>query len=275
MLEILSPNKYAGRVRPIRLIVVHTMEVAESPAVAEAVARAFANPARKASAHVCADTDSRVRCVPDADTAWAAPGANADGLQLELAGYARQDLAGWSDPASVAILEQGAQQAAEWVRAHGIPIRHLSVAQILAGEAGFVGHADVNAAYHRSTHWDPGASFPWDTFLARVATLAGTAPAPGTAPTPPTTAPAVTNGGIDVSALPTLKKGSKGVAVKRAQGLLIANGYGIGKAGIDGDWGNSTDAGFRAFQIDHPTTGTNGQPDGSCGTRSWSALLGL
>lgn len=101
------------------------------------------------------------------------------------------------------------------------------------------------------------------------------APPPPAAPAPARPSPAPTSGGINVAALPVLKRGSKGVAVRRLQGLLLANGFSVGRAGIDGDFGPSTDAGFRAFQTRHPQTGTNGKPDGSCGPRSWATLLGL
>jgi hypothetical protein len=53
------------------------MEAPEGPQTAENIAAYFAKTSTKASAHVCVDNDSEVRCVSDADTAWAAPRANA------------------------------------------------------------------------------------------------------------------------------------------------------------------------------------------------------
>jgi len=187
MSTILSPNKYAGRNKAIRLIVIHTMEVDENdPNVAESVGNYFARPATRASSHVGVDTDSECRYVADSDTAWAAPGANADGLQIELAGRAGQFWDDWLDDASQAILERAAQRVAQWCAAYGIPVRHLSDSEILAGARGIVGHADVNHVYSLSNHWDPGPAFPWDTFLARVNALAGWVPIVDT-PTTPTT----------------------------------------------------------------------------------------
>jgi hypothetical protein len=179
---IASPNKYTGRIEPIEVVVIHTMEAPEGPQTAENIAAYFAKPATKASAHVCVDSDSEVRCVPDADTAWAAPGANANGLQLELAGYARQTAAEWDDVYSRAMLERAAVVAASWATAYGIPVRHLSVAELKAGARGFVAHDDVSKAFKKSTHWDPGPAFPWDAFLTRVAQLAGGAPPAPAAP---------------------------------------------------------------------------------------------
>ncbi|MCL1870992.1 MAG: N-acetylmuramoyl-L-alanine amidase [Promicromonosporaceae bacterium] len=193
MQTIPSPNKYTGRTKPIRLIVIHDMEVAEVSTAAESVARGFANPARMASAHVCVDNDSSVRCVDDGDTAWAAPGANSDGLQLEMAGYASQGAAGWSDAYSQATLERAAQQVAAWCKQYGIQARRLSVPEVQNGATkGICGHIDVSNAFHESTHTDPGLTFPWDAFLARVNTiLGGVVVAPGHdsagvgVPTPP------------------------------------------------------------------------------------------
>lgn len=169
MQTILSPNYHAGRQKPIRLVVIHDMESPETATTAEQVARYFARPSVGASAHVCADNDSRVRCVADASTAWAAPGANADGLQLELAGYARQSFAGWMDDYSEQMLRtQAAPQVREWCVKYLIPMRRLSNEELAAGEKGIVGHRQVSQVYKRSTHSDPGEGFPWSQFIAMV-----------------------------------------------------------------------------------------------------------
>lgn len=171
---LISPNKHTGRTvaRP-RVIVIHTMESSETTSTAENVAAYFARPSTKASAHWCVDSDSAVRCVADTDTAWAAPGANHDGLQMELAGRAGQGAAGWDDPYSRSLLENAAILCAEWATTWDIPIRHLSVADLTAGARGFIGHVDASEAYKKSDHWDPGPDFPWATFLARVTQLTG------------------------------------------------------------------------------------------------------
>ena len=194
---LISPNRYVGRIKKVRLIVVHTMEVGESSNVAETVAKVFATQARNASAHWCVDDDSAVRCVYDEDTAWACPGANADGLQLELAGRANQGAEGWADPYSLAVLARGAQKCAEWVDKFAIPVRHLSVAELRAGQSGFIGHVDASLAYGKTDHTDPGPTFPWDSFLAQVS---------GGAVVPPVTPPST---GLDMD-------GSWGPATTRA-----------------------------------------------------------
>ncbi|MFI6900521.1 hypothetical protein ACIBKY_04625 [Nonomuraea sp. NPDC050394] len=52
-----------GRLRPVRLIVMHSMEAPEKPTTAENVARWFATSSPKTSAHVNVDNNSAVRSV--------------------------------------------------------------------------------------------------------------------------------------------------------------------------------------------------------------------
>lgn len=173
MQTIRAANFHRGRLAPVRLIVIHSMEAPEKGDTAEAVARYFARTATQASAHVCADSNSLVRCVADSDTAWACPRVNADGLHIELAGYARQTKAQWLDDYSRALLGQAALQAAAWAKAFKIPVRHLSHSELRAGRRGFISHADGSAVYRASDHTDPGTGFPWTEFLSMVAKLTG------------------------------------------------------------------------------------------------------
>lgn len=158
---------YPGRLRPIRLIVIHDMEVRQSATTAESVARMFHTTDRKASAHYCIDQDSVVQGVDDEDTAWAAPGANADGLQIEHAGFARQSRADWLS--DMGTLRQSAQLAAGKAKKHGIAIKRLSVPELQNPSiSGFVGHLDVTNAFHKSDHTDPGSNFPWDVYFSMI-----------------------------------------------------------------------------------------------------------
>lgn len=159
---------YEGREKPLRLIVIHTMEAPEGPQTAENIAAYFASGDVVASAHACVDQDSVVVCLPPTATAFAAPGANADGYQIEHAGYASQDGAGWNDAESQSMLKLSAAHAREIALAAGIPLRHLSDAELAAGYAGFVGHDQVSRVYKRSDHWDPGTNFPWSQYMDLV-----------------------------------------------------------------------------------------------------------
>lgn len=161
--------------RKVRVIVIHSMEAPEKGETAENVARFFQNPGkkengedRKVSAHLCLDNNSIVQCVFDNDIAFAAPGANQDGLQLELAGFARQTRDDWMDPFSILVLENAANATAQYCIKYDIPIRHLTNDELRTGQKGIVGHVQVSEVFKESDHTDPGEGFPWDHFLERV-----------------------------------------------------------------------------------------------------------
>lgn len=72
----------------------------------------------------------------------------------------------------------------------------------------------------------------------------------------------------DTVSYPTIKLGSKGSEVKKAQKLLIAKGYSCGAAGADGDFGAATYNAVKKFQA------ANGlEADGIVGSKTWAALL--
>lgn len=159
----------SGPARAVRVIVIHSMEAPEKGDTAENVARFFATTDREASAHLCVDSDSTVRCVRDDDVAFAAPGANADGVHVELAGFARQTEPEWLDAFGVLMLERAAVATADYCIKYGIPVKRLTNAE-LADKAnrGIVSHAQVSEVFKKSDHTDPGTGFPWAFFLARV-----------------------------------------------------------------------------------------------------------
>lgn len=77
------------------------------------------------------------------------------------------------------------------------------------------------------------------------------------------------NGGNTVNVtLPVIKKGSKGASVKAMQQLLIAKGYSCGTTGADGSCGANTVAAIKKYQ-----TAKKLDVDGSCGQKTWNALL--
>lgn len=156
---------------PIKLIVIHDMEAPETKDTAENVARWFASPtAPQASAHYCCDADSTVQCVKDSDIAWHAPGANAQGIGIEIAGYAKQKRADWLDDYSQQMLKtQVIPLVARLCRAYQIPAVWLTPEQVAAGKRGICGHIDVTRAFPgKGTHTDPGDGFPRDILIAGV-----------------------------------------------------------------------------------------------------------
>lgn len=156
-------------VRNVRVVVIHSMESPEKGDTAEKVAQYFATTEREASAHLCIDSDSIVQCVLDNDVAWAAPGANKDGVHLELAGYAKQTKAEWLDAYGVLLLENAAEATAQYCIKYDIPAIHLTDVELEKSKSrGIVGHVQVTEVFKKGDHTDPGKGFPWDYFLERV-----------------------------------------------------------------------------------------------------------
>lgn len=162
-------NFRAGRTAPVRLVVLHTIEIVEIAAAAERCAQYFATVTKpQVSAHYCVDSDSIVQCVREEDTAFTAPGANHDGIQIEMAGFARQSPAEWADPYSAAMLDRVVGLVAELCFRYALPVQFVDVPGLLSGERGITTHAAVSRAWRRSTHTDPGPHFPMQAFLEAV-----------------------------------------------------------------------------------------------------------
>lgn len=157
-----------GRLGQVTNITLHDMEWKETPTTAEACAAMFATEDREASCHFCVDNNSIVQCVALADTAFAAPGTNHNGIQIELAGFARQTEEEWADDYSTAMLEQAAQLVAYLCAEYGIPAVFLDASALLRGDKGITTHGMVSKAFKKSTHTDPGPNFPMSAFIARV-----------------------------------------------------------------------------------------------------------
>jgi len=178
-LQYVVPRAYGtGRDgRGVQYIVIHYTAGSERATSAEDGAAYDARRSDGTSCHYFHDRNSTVQCVLTynrANSAFAK--GNRLGIQHELCGTA-QTREGWLDPASDGTLWRCAKQAARDCRKYGIPPRRLSVAETRAAwygavkPKGFVGHCDITLAYPEDggDHMDPGAAFPWDVLLARVA----------------------------------------------------------------------------------------------------------
>lgn len=159
--------RHFGKVmgRKVRVIVIHDMEAPELDKTAENVAQYFATTPTVASAHICVDNNSIVQCVRDSHVAYAAPGCNHDGIQVELAGYAKQTKAEWRDKYSIAMLAIASDAVAQYCLKYIIPAVHLTDQQLKDGARGIVGHDQVSRVYKKSTHTDPGPRFPWNRLI--------------------------------------------------------------------------------------------------------------
>ncbi len=261
-----APHFYVGRLAPIRVVVIHATEAPEGPQTAENVANYFHTTANQVSAHVCADSNTRVRCVADTDTAWAAPGCNSDGLQLELAGYSNQSTGQWQDAYSRGVLQQGAAQVADWCTAWNIPARWLTQAELQQGLKGITTHNDVSAVYKRSDHTDPGPHFPKAAFLLLVKAALGvaddriaSAAHAYTAPPPPPAWPG--------RVLRLISPMMSGTDVRQWQRRMRARGWSIT---VDGVYGPQSKAVALRFQREKRIAVT-GVVDKSTWTAAWVA----
>lgn len=162
--------------RAVDWIVLHSSESPIRPGVACQVARYFEGPSSpRASAHYVVDRDQVIQCVLLRCVAWAAPGANSRGVQIEMVGQAMKTdwlRAGDDDRAGLAVLQCTARLVAELCRYFELPVARVDSAGLLAGARGITTHAAATAAWHRSTHVDPGGAtdqrWPWVEFLAAV-----------------------------------------------------------------------------------------------------------
>jgi len=154
-----------------RNIVLHCIECAEASTAAENTAKWFAGqrgPAPMVSAHACVDDDSIVQCVPWERIAWHAPGANRFGIGIEHAGWARQTAEQWRDDYSRRMLQRSAWLVARLCAQFRLPVVFVDAAGLLREELGITTHVEVNRAFKKSDHTDPGAAFPMADYLALV-----------------------------------------------------------------------------------------------------------
>lgn len=158
-------------------IVVHTAENTPDFVAfdggAEAVADWISRRDTYGSYHELVDSDSSILLVDYDDEAFH-DGTGGNRFSLGLSVATRADV--WPlAPASwrAGAVENAAQAAARMARhVHAkrgivVPAKRITAAQYRAGHAGFVSHGELDPG-RRS---DPGAEFPWSTFLARYAEL--------------------------------------------------------------------------------------------------------
>jgi len=159
---------YHGRVDTPIWIVVHSGETLELPTSAEGMQSFFAGSGSPvASTHLSADDTSLARSVHDWDTAFGAPGVNANGLHLEQAGKAAQHRNDWLDKFSRKMIEeQSAKAVAYWSHHHDIPLVKRGPQDILHKHSGVIAHFDATHAFNTpGGHTDPGQYYPWHLLL--------------------------------------------------------------------------------------------------------------
>lgn len=218
--------KHSGRLKPVRLLVIHS---AEGATTAPELGHYFEHAVRKGSSHLGVGQDGSIgRYVHDADTAFGAAGANSDGIHIELCGFARWTAEQWR--AHDLMLRTAAKVAAEVCRGYGLPIARLGKVSVADGHTkGITGHDTVSAAFPKQStgHTDPGPAFPWADFLSMMRQ----------------SRPATRNPYAQPAVPPNFGKGATGTKVKWVQWALGYTG-----AALDGKFGPHTETSLRSFQ---------------------------
>jgi len=183
------PARWSGGAQTPKAVVIHGTV---SPCVkggARAVAHFFATEDNKTSAHYVVDPGEIVQCVGDHAIAYHC-GYNTNSIGVELCDPQTGPGGRWTDDAHAQMLARAALLVAQLCLAYGIePVRPTSADLASHGPHGIYGHNDSRLAFGNTSHSDPGADFPWPTFLAAVrqeiATIrnGGTVPARPAAPT--------------------------------------------------------------------------------------------
>lgn len=163
-----------GRISPITLIVLHTIESPCKTGMALSAADYCRRRPDKVSAHYFVDPTTIYQGVRESDTAFCAPGANANGIHIEQAGYARFTTGEWSAPDPVAMEKNTAKLLADISSRRNIPLLFQSAADLLGpNPTGVTTHREVAQAFHRTDHTDPGPNYPMDYVLIEARALLG------------------------------------------------------------------------------------------------------
>ncbi len=149
-----SSNQSGRGGTAIRRIVLHTTEGAYGGAISW-----FRDASSDVSAHyVLRRSDGHVtQMVRDADKAWHACQNNADTIGIEHEG-ASSNSSQWTP----ALLESSAQLTAWLAQEHDVPLDRQHI----------VGHGEIQPS-SCAGRVDPGAYFPWDAYMTRVAEIVG------------------------------------------------------------------------------------------------------
>jgi hypothetical protein len=207
--------------------------------------------------------------VPYDQAAWTLRSGNHISENIELCAFAHYSRQDWLDRGK--LLDACAQWLAVRAHANGIPLVKLSPADVAAGKAGVIGHADWTQGMHDGSHYDPGPEFPWDVVIPKAQVLEKALSQPTPAPPPP---PAPKPG--PVPAPPPgpsgpLVYGERSARVLHLQQDMVRVFPSYNQYGPTGFYGDRTKAGLAEFQFRVGITGPDA--DGSIvGPRTTAAL---
>ncbi len=148
---------FPGRAASVSGVVLHVTRAVAGAAVegpAMSVADTYSKAQVPRSVHAVVDDTGAVPLLPDDYTALHTPGSDDESLAMEVV---------W-EPAmgeDAEVLENAASWFAAKVRQHGIPARHVTRDEWLAGKEGIIGHEALLAG-------GDDLGFPWERFLDLV-----------------------------------------------------------------------------------------------------------
>lgn len=157
---------YPTRRFDVQIISIHTAENTDDDVGvdggAEGVAGYLTRSTRPASYHELGDSDSYVVCLPYEATAFSVVGWNSRQWGWSFA--RRTTDWGRDKQRDMEFLQIAAVRVAKACIKFGIPARRITTTEANAGEKGLIAHGDLDP--DRRT--DPGAKFPWNTFIGLV-----------------------------------------------------------------------------------------------------------
>jgi hypothetical protein len=145
----------------VNLIVLHSTE----GSTAKGAAAWFANTASQGSTQLVVDDKECYRTLPDDVVPYGAPGANENGLHIEMAGFASWTREQWM--AHEDTIRRAGALASEWSRLYGIPLQFVDADGLKAKRPGVTTHWEVTKGLNGGKgHVDPGPNFPLDVFFS-------------------------------------------------------------------------------------------------------------
>lgn len=132
----------------------------------------FASKGSGGLAHYVVDPGEVVQCAKEDVATWHAP-PNQHSIGVELCDPQSGPAARWHDANHEAMLKLAAKLVADICTRQNVPMEHVNGADLLAGKHGITTHHEVNDAFHKSDHTDPGAAFPMAHFIELVHGFAG------------------------------------------------------------------------------------------------------
>jgi N-acetyl-anhydromuramyl-L-alanine amidase AmpD len=173
-----APQNYSRAPHVPQIIVLHCTDGAEGVNADINNAAEIVKPlpkGKRKSWHYIVDADSCTYQVHVNFTAWhAGETGNKLGIGVEICGRASQTFEQWTDPTSLATLQNAARLVADLCTEFKLPARFLDPEELRgASPRGITTHAAVSKAFRESTHTDPGPGFPLIEFIEAVSTAMG------------------------------------------------------------------------------------------------------